>query len=121
MNTDEATIDLTTSNPCFDNFTYTDPEPDTGASTDIASYIVSKVAEMGDSMTLDSTVTKETSGDWDYTIQFSGEAPNEEGGTDTFSMNLKLKNSSNITAASLADENEIWSISVDQGNGVMSF
>ena len=100
-NTGEATIDLTTSNTCFQNFTYTDPEPDTGASTDIGVYVASKLAEIGSSLVVDTTVTNETTGDWDYTIEFSATV-----GSETISMNMKLKNSDDIVAASMVDANE---------------
>ena len=115
-NTGEATIGLTTSNTCFDNFTYTDPEPDTGASTDVGAYVASKLAEIGSSITVDATVTKLTTGDWDYNLVFSFTVEGEE-----MSMNLKLKNSNDIVAASMADDNEAWSVSVNQDSGVMSF
>tara|TARA_B100000925_G_scaffold143626_1_gene107582 strand:- start:10210 stop:11511 length:1302 start_codon:yes stop_codon:yes gene_type:complete len=116
-NSGSVTIDLTTSNTCFSNFTYTDPEPDTGASTDIGAFISGKLTpDMGNSFTVNTTVTNLTSGDWDYDVQFSATV-----GGESFSMNLKLKDSDDIVAASLKSANEIWSVTVDQGNGVMSF
>ena len=116
-NSGSATIDLTTSNSCFSEFTYTDPEPDAGASTDIGAFISGKLRrDMPDSFSIDAVVTQLSSGDWDYNVELSASVDGDE-----ISMNLKLKSSDDIVAASMADNNEVWSVTVDQGSGVLSF
>ena len=111
-NTGSVTIDLTTRNTCFSNFTYTDPNPDDGASTNIGAYISSKMSEESESVTANVVVKNLSSGDWDYEITFT---------LGSNSLIIKLKDSSSIVAASFTDSDEVWSVSVNQSTGVMSF